>query len=252
MPYPVPLTSGLFSPADLELLLSPRRWRLVGSAFPPDSRPVRDAAHRKWARRHTDIHANREGLFVLNGSGSVDFLGSTYRLEPGSVFFFDSMEPHDQGYPAWCAAAQHLWMTFIHDRCIIRLIDVGRGPRHYQQRWRRLFTLQAMGLSSQRDLFPTDQRLELPAAVLHGRALAAMSLLMAGLAAQACRPQTGDSTSRSSAFQPRRGRGHPPPHSPIQGQGLRAGQPGAYRRLQQISLSAPVRQPHGHVVARLH
>ncbi len=140
----------------LETLLAPERWRAIGLGAPRDLPEARAPAHRRWAARHTHAHANREILVVLSGRRVVSLGGRLYRTGPGVVIFYDRMAPHDFGYPSGGPKAEHLWIIFVEDRCLARLVEAGAGRKGHRERWSALWPLRELGLVAAEDLFPGE------------------------------------------------------------------------------------------------
>ena len=121
----LPSVENLFFSAQmLELLMDYDGWRMVSSLFPPDTRPVRHAAHEEWMARHQDRHPHREILFSLSGKGLYGFDGKAYPCNPGTVFLFDSYEPHDNSYPPHAPRGTHLWISLLAEKAVARILDV--------------------------------------------------------------------------------------------------------------------------------
>lgn len=183
------METALLDRDNLRLLLSPERWRLIGEGLDPEAPRASDPAHRRWAARHTHGHANREILFVLKGRRTLGVAGKQYAVRPGVVVLFDHMTPHDLGYPADRVRGEHLWIVFVQDRCIMRLIEVGSGPNGHRQKWTLLWSLRDLGLASLDDLFPRPAEGLLRRAA-RVRCAAGVALLTAALVRRALQPET--------------------------------------------------------------
>jgi len=77
---------------------------------------------------HQHAHAYPEAMIALEGRTVYGVNGQAYPCGPGSVFVFEPDVPHDEGYPEWTPATTHLWIAFIQNKAMARLID-GRGGR---------------------------------------------------------------------------------------------------------------------------
>jgi AraC-like DNA-binding protein len=151
--------------------------------------------------RHQHGHPNREILIVLSGGGHQNLGGRTYPARAGTMFLFDFMEPHDDGYPPHQPPAEHLWVVLIQDRCVAMLLEVGKGRRRYREKWRRLFSLQDLGLGSTDVLFGEGAASALPPAVRRARIAAGVALLAAALVAKGYAPTVaGSSTFRDEVI----------------------------------------------------
>lgn len=186
--------NALFSPAALSVLLAPATWTVFSAAFPRRVSPWRDAAYERWARTHTEQHANREVLIVLEGKGTQFVGGTLCPAQPGSVFLYDAMEPHARGYPSGHPSARHLWMVFVQDRCVVMGIEIGRGQKGYRETWRRLYGLQELGLASPDLLFPKVSDASNQQAANRVQVTAAVTLLVSRLVAQGYASPTAEAS----------------------------------------------------------
>lgn len=182
------METPLLDRASMRILLAPERWRLIGGGLEPEIPRVSDAAHRRWAARHTHAHANREILIILKGRRTLSVAGDLYAVRPGDVVVFDHMTPHDLGYPADGRTGEHLWIIFVQDRCVMRLLEIGGGRQGHREKWSLLWSLPELGLASADELFPQ------PAPGLAGRAArvrcaAGIAFLAAALVRRALTPQ---------------------------------------------------------------
>lgn len=182
------METPLLDRTSMRILLTPEKWRLVGVGLEPEIPRVSDGAHRRWAARHTHAHANREILIVLKGKRTLSVARDLYAVRPGVVAVFDHMTPHDLGYPADGRAGEHLWIIFVQDRCVMRLLEIGRGRNGHREKWSLLWSLPELGLTSTDDLFPQ------PAPGLAGRAArvrcaAGIAFLASALVRRALAPQ---------------------------------------------------------------
>lgn len=177
-----------FSARHLALLKNTDRWRFVASGLPEEVPPAHHCAHDDWARRHVDAHAHREILFVLSGAGYYGFRGRSYPLHPGTVFLFNTMEPHDQKYPSTHAPAEHLWFYFFEpERCCARIIRVDAGRPHITTVLQFSRPLTDYALSSAQALFP-DAASSAPPGLVRQRCVSALALLVTRLAEQSYQP----------------------------------------------------------------
>ena len=115
----------------LPVLLQIRSWRLVCSVS-ADSHPVVLSRHRRWMPVHQHAHSYPEVMIALEGKTVYGINHRIYPCCPGSVFVFDPGVPHDQGYPSWTPIIAHLWIAFMQDKAMARLI-VGRQGRIHAQ-----------------------------------------------------------------------------------------------------------------------
>ena len=174
------MENHLFSARQLAVLRDSERWRFVASGFPEEVPAVRHRTHDAWARRHTDVHPNREVLVVLRGAGYQSLSGKSYPARPGTVFFFDAMEPHDLQYSPTHAAADHLWFHFMPDRCSVSFMHIGKVRGGYRSVWHRWYTLPDLGLPGAEVLFPGKAPASPPETVRR-RCAAALALLVTSL-----------------------------------------------------------------------
>ncbi len=118
-----------FSPGDLKILEAPQRWRLAGTPFPEAGRPPH-VRRRRWMRAHQHAHPYPEVLLALAGDAVYGIGNGVQPCRPGSVFVFEPGYPHDLGYPPWTPPVRHLWMSFIQDTIMARLLVVRGGRIH--------------------------------------------------------------------------------------------------------------------------
>ncbi|MFO7536418.1 MAG: AraC family transcriptional regulator [Kiritimatiellia bacterium] len=97
----------------------PARWVWVNGFEPTPASESRHSPHRQWMRSHTEKHAFREVMLVLEGAGSYGCDGHLYRLEPGVVIMFDTGTPHDRNYSPYQPPCRHLWLRLISPRKIM-------------------------------------------------------------------------------------------------------------------------------------
>jgi AraC-like DNA-binding protein len=174
------MENHLFPARSLSVLRNAEGWRFVASALPQEVAAVRNHAHDAWARRHVDVHASRELLIVLAGTGHQSLCGKTYPARPGTVFFFDAMEPHDSWYSPAHPPAEHLWFHFTPDKCSVRFVRVGGGRDERRSGWHGWYTLPELRLSAAEVLFPGSAPLSPPETVRR-RCAAALALLVTSL-----------------------------------------------------------------------
>lgn len=91
----------------------PALWAWV-NGFEPGSVPEsQHPRQRRWMLAHTERHAFREIMLVLEGAGYYGFDGRLYRLRPGVVLMFDKGTPHDRFYSPYQPPGRHLWLRLI-------------------------------------------------------------------------------------------------------------------------------------------
>jgi AraC-like DNA-binding protein len=174
------MENHLFSARELAVLRNAEHRRFVASGLPQEVPAVRHAAHEAWARRHVDVHPSRELLIVLGGGGYQSLCGKTYPARPGTVFFFDAMEPHDSGYSPAQVPCDHLWFHLTPDKCSVRFMRVGKGRGERRSGWHGWYTLPELGLSAAEALFPGSTPSS-PPEIVRRRCAAALALLVSSL-----------------------------------------------------------------------
>jgi AraC-like DNA-binding protein len=143
------LKNRFFDGEMLKVLVSPGRWRLISSYAPPDAAPLRRVGgpRSRWAGAHTHGHPNPEFLVVLTGSGAYGHKGTVYPCSPGTVFFFDSFEEHDLGYPRTTPDADHLWISILEEQLFAFIISLRRGAIRGRQRVRCVLSPKREGIA---------------------------------------------------------------------------------------------------------
>lgn len=187
----------LFTPRNLAVLQDVGRWRFVAAGLPVEVPPARRCAHDAWAHRYPEAHFHRELLIILSGRGFYGFCGKTYPTRPGTVFLFDTMNPHDRGYPLAHASAEHLWFHFSQEHCGISLVHVGNEHRRggCRRLWQRSCSMTELGLASSQALFAQSNS-GMPQEVLRQRCASALALLVTSVVEKGYHPQAaarGDS-----------------------------------------------------------
>jgi AraC-like DNA-binding protein len=105
----------------LAVLLQSRRWRLVSPAM-TDIGPVSSRRHLCWMPSHQHKHLPMEVMIALKGKTVYSINNRIYPCPVGSVFVFDPNIPHDRGYPPWTPAITHLWISFLQDKAMARIV----------------------------------------------------------------------------------------------------------------------------------
>jgi AraC-like DNA-binding protein len=124
------MSNLLFRPDILALLTDPGRWELharVGPSSPSSPNSIANRDHLQWSRAHSHAHSHRELLFALSGETFVGFNENLIPCNPGSVFFFDAGEKHDNGYPSGSPELEHLWFGFASGHVFVRRVAVRNG-----------------------------------------------------------------------------------------------------------------------------
>ena len=137
-----------FDASALRLLAEPERWALVSSHAPPDVPALKRPPARRlqWTRRHAHCHANPEFLLALRAHGHFGYRDSLYRIRPGTVFFLDSFETHDLGYPRSAVPADHLWISLLQDRVFAFVLNLRGAGWAAAARERCMLSAQAICL----------------------------------------------------------------------------------------------------------
>jgi AraC-like DNA-binding protein len=115
----------MFEPHQMPVLLDPAQWRLVTSGSRGGARA--SASMRQWYATHRHRHAHREVLICLSGRDQYGLADSLHAAVPGTVMIFGPMEPHQGGYPPFAQPLDHLWISFLPDRLLARVVKVRQG-----------------------------------------------------------------------------------------------------------------------------
>ena len=120
-----------FAAHELDLLGHPEQWRLVGSGLVRSQASLRsvDRKRREWSPAHAHGHPHREFLVTLDGRGTYALDGKIYTCRPGTIFFFDTSEPHDNGYPPDAPDARHLWIDMTEGGFFFFLLTLKAGAQ---------------------------------------------------------------------------------------------------------------------------
>lgn len=177
----------------LPFLLDVRAWKLVSARF-ADVRPVSAPRHRRWMATHQHAHAYPEVMIGLRGRTVYGFNHRIFKCEPGTVFVFDPGLVHDQGYPPWITAITCLWISFVADKAMARLLVCRQGRVRVQSNSHCLVDLDHAGLWRQGTslTFGTG----LPVELIRLRLLTALAEIVATLVEEGYRDTAGDSQHR--------------------------------------------------------
>ena len=124
------MSKRFFEPISHDIIFNPARWRMVSSLFTPEVEYARNTKHEKWARFHIETHEHKEILFVIAGDSFTSFKHSIYPAAPGTVFFFNTQEEHENLYPSMYHGLKHLWISIYADRISIRLMHIEEEKIH--------------------------------------------------------------------------------------------------------------------------
>lgn len=116
------MKNTIFPEVCLGVLRRPDRWRLICTFLRPGARAI---VRNKPPASHA--HPHQEVLIPLMGRGRYSVGGRVYPCTPGTVFFFDRNEAHDNGYTRETRAAIHLWIMIVEDRAFARLVKIKNG-----------------------------------------------------------------------------------------------------------------------------
>ena len=105
----------------LPVLFQPWSWRLASTLI-TDCHSISSSRHYRWMMTHQHKHPYMEVMIALRGKTVYGINGCIYPCSPGSVFMFDPAITHDSGYPPWTPAITHLWVAFVQDKAMARLV----------------------------------------------------------------------------------------------------------------------------------
>lgn len=121
------MKNDLFDPQSLAVILDTGNWRVISSLFAAESDFILSTGHSRWMKTNTESHPAREVLFVLKGAGCYGFLNTIYPVTPGSVFFINSYESHDNYYPPNTPDILHLWISLFEQDAVAKVVEVRNG-----------------------------------------------------------------------------------------------------------------------------
>jgi AraC-like DNA-binding protein len=146
----------LLSPANMETLAHPERWRIV---FPqrPEERSTASgrisAKRRRWAKAHHHRHPYCEILLALGGTCRYGVGGRLYACPPGTVVALDRSLEHENGYPAGRSDFDHLWLHLFETNALYALYSARGGRIRSQKGANLLLHYHEVGLHPGRDVF---------------------------------------------------------------------------------------------------
>ncbi|MDD5677393.1 MAG: AraC family transcriptional regulator [Kiritimatiellae bacterium] len=115
----------------LAVLLHMRSWHLMSSVV-ADRAWIKSSRHRRWMLTHQHAHAYTEVMIALSGKTVYGINRRIYPCGPGSVFLIDPSVPHDITYPSWTLPQSHLWIAFMQDKAMARLMTFRQGRLRVQ------------------------------------------------------------------------------------------------------------------------
>ena len=120
------MNNHYFNARVLPVLLDSRQWRLVSSVN-SDCACLASPRHRRWMPKHQHAHSYAEVMVALTGKTVYGIDRRIYPCRPGSVFVIDPEVPHDICYPSWAPPISHLWISFVQDKAMARLMTAQQG-----------------------------------------------------------------------------------------------------------------------------
>ena len=132
----------------MKVLMRPKQWRIITAASPGVRPGGCPSSWRRWYddrhRRHA--HPQREILVSLTGRDFYGLGDSLYPMQPGTVIFFDTLTPHEIGYPPFAQPQDHLWINLLPDQFIARVLNIRQGRAHVQTATSVLLDAEDVGL----------------------------------------------------------------------------------------------------------
>ena len=113
----------------LSLLHDPWRWQVYTTLLPGEVQPMSETRHERWSAHHSHRHPYREILVPLSGNTVYGVNGTIYPCKTGCDFFLDGRDVHDVFYPAFAPELEHLWITVLQGRDIVRWVNAGHGKQ---------------------------------------------------------------------------------------------------------------------------
>lgn len=175
------MQNRFFTEAQLDSLLHPERWQVISSLMAPEVEAIDHPHHQAWMVEHSHEHAHREILFIISGQGQLGYLGRVYPYRPGTIFLFDSFEPHDLNCPDSFTGMEHLWLIVMRDHFVARLLSIRRGEYLWPGEWNYLLSHREAELHAENDLFRLRDDAGFPAEYLRMRIYAVISMLITAL-----------------------------------------------------------------------
>jgi AraC-like DNA-binding protein len=189
----IAMKNRFFDDRLLPVLLDIRAWKLVSVRW-ADGQPVAVPRHRRWMASHQHTHAYPEVMIGLCGHTVYGFNHRIFPCGPGTVFVFDPELSHDNGYPPWTKATTCLWISFVEDKAMARLLICHQGRIRVKGNIHCLVDLDHAGLWRQGT--SSAFRAGLPAEVIRLRLLAALAEVVATLVEEGYRDTAGDPQHR--------------------------------------------------------
>ncbi len=189
----IAMKNRLFDDHILPVLLDIRSWKLVSARW-TDLQARAVSRHRRWMASHQHAHAYPEVMIGLRGHAVYGFNQQIYPCGPGSAFVFDPELTHDVGYPPWTPTTTWLWIAFVEDKAMARLLDCRHGRIRVRSNIDCLVDLDHAGLWRQGTSAAFGA--ELPAELVRLHLLAALAKVVAALVEKGYRDTAGDQQHR--------------------------------------------------------
>lgn len=170
----------------------PAKWRCVHPFF-RDNQALSSHSPRflNWLKANSHKHEHREIMIALAGN---TFYGVGYDLvicRPGNIFFFESGQPHQCGYPPFSVACDHLWIDLISHHASAKIATVRNGKEMISSTLKYFKSYPEIGVWFDR-CWPKERLPELPLSLYRTRLLNALSILLADIIQSALLPSRND------------------------------------------------------------
>jgi AraC-like DNA-binding protein len=194
------MAKPIFDAEDARILKKAAQWKIVAGRFPPDvpARKTVSAARRAWSAHHGHRHAHREFLVALRGETVCTHENDFFACRPGTVFFFDIDEKHDNGYAPGAPDLRHLWITVMGNGVFLSLLTLKNGAVKSLCPPQRHMASVEFGFSSLQTLLEKIATESAPPAVYRLRVCALLQWIVAEILRQTADGRTADILTRQT------------------------------------------------------
>lgn len=105
----------------------PAKWRCIHPYFCEEKSHSKSPKFLSWLQTNSHKHECREIMIVLTGNTFYGIGHDLINCRPGNIFFFESGQQHQKGYPPFSPACDYLWVYLISHHASAQIVNVRNG-----------------------------------------------------------------------------------------------------------------------------
>ena len=156
------------------------RWRCIHPQCCEERSRSHSPRFLHWLKNHSHKHAYREIMIPLAGTGFYGVGNDPIKCRPGNIFFFESGQPHQNGYPPFSPPCTHLWISLISHHASAQIVMVHKGKIKTPSKLKYFKSYPEIGVWPDR-CWPAEIPSSLPLSLYRTRLLSALSILLADI-----------------------------------------------------------------------